>query len=206
MATELATAYIALVPSGKDLTANVAAQLGGAGVTGAAAIEGQVAGASKRGGASITKYLTAAFKGAAVVGGAAIGAAVGLYKIGSSFDDATDTIAIKTGATGKQLDSLKQSFDNVVKSVPSSFGDASTAIGTLAARRSAPLAEICGVHLLTAGALAGILGPGRRFASDAQLAAYAGAAPLEASSAERVRHRSIAAAIVASRPSCIASR
>jgi transposase len=40
-------------------------------------------------------------------------------------------------------------------------------IGALAARRFAPLTELCGVGLLTAGALAGILGPGRRFASDA---------------------------------------
>ena len=48
---------------------------------------------------------------------------------------------------------------------------------------------ICGVDLLTAAAIAGILGPGHRFANDAQLAAYAGVAPLEASSAERVRHR-----------------
>ncbi|MGH7484254.1 MAG: IS110 family transposase [bacterium] len=53
----------------------------------------------------------------------------------------------------------------------------------------APLTKLCGVNLLTAGTLAGILGPGRRFASDAQLAAYAGAAPLEASSAGLVRHR-----------------
>jgi len=62
-------------------------------------------------------------------------------------------------------------------------------IRALAATRHAPLATICGVDLLTAGGLAGLLGPGRRFASDAQLAAYAGVAPLEASSAERVRHR-----------------
>jgi transposase len=47
----------------------------------------------------------------------------------------------------------------------------------------------CGVSLLTAGARAGLLGPGRRFATDAQLAAYAGVAPLEAPSAGRVRHR-----------------
>lgn len=52
-----------------------------------------------------------------------------------------------------------------------------------------PLTRLCGVDLLTAGALAGILGPGRRFESDAQLAAYAGVAPLEASSAGVVRHR-----------------
>ncbi len=58
-----------------------------------------------------------------------------------------------------------------------------------AAMRFAPLTGIRGVSLLTAGALAGILGSGLRFESDAQLAAYAGVAPLEASSAERVRHR-----------------
>jgi transposase len=52
-----------------------------------------------------------------------------------------------------------------------------------------PLTRLCGINLLTAGMLAGILGPGRRFATDAQLAAYAGVAPLEASSAGAVRHR-----------------
>ncbi|MGE3074453.1 MAG: transposase [Dehalococcoidia bacterium] len=34
-----------------------------------------------------------------------------------------------------------------------------------------------------------MLGPGRRFSSDAELASYAGAASLEASSAGKVRHR-----------------
>jgi transposase len=53
----------------------------------------------------------------------------------------------------------------------------------------APLTRLCGVNALTAGMLAGILGPGRRFADDAALAAYAGASPLEASSAGNVRHR-----------------
>jgi transposase len=51
------------------------------------------------------------------------------------------------------------------------------------------LTGLKGVGLLTAGALAGILGPGWRFATEAQLAAYAGVAPLEASSASLVRHR-----------------
>lgn len=62
-------------------------------------------------------------------------------------------------------------------------------IEELAALRFAPLTRLCGISLLTAGTLAGILGPGRRFGTDAQLAAYAGVAPLEASSAGRVRHR-----------------
>jgi transposase len=52
-----------------------------------------------------------------------------------------------------------------------------------------PLTKLCGVSLLTAGTLAGILGPGRRFATDAALAAYAAVCPLEASSAGHVRHR-----------------
>jgi len=59
----------------------------------------------------------------------------------------------------------------------------------LAAPRFAPLAQICGSDLLTAGTLAGILGPGRRCAADAPLAAYVGAAPPETAAAERVRYR-----------------
>jgi transposase len=55
--------------------------------------------------------------------------------------------------------------------------------------RFSALTDLRGVGLLTAGALAGILGPGRRFATEAQLAAYAGVAPLQASSAAVVRHR-----------------
>jgi transposase len=62
-------------------------------------------------------------------------------------------------------------------------------IRTRTGRSFSLLTRLCGINLLTAGALAGILGPGRRFASDAQLAAYAGVAPLEASSAGVVRHR-----------------
>jgi transposase len=62
----------------------------------------------------------------------------------------------------------------------------------IAARAQAgfsPLTRLKGINLLTAGALAGLLGPGCRFTGEAQLAAYAGVAPLEASSAGRVRHR-----------------
>jgi transposase len=62
-------------------------------------------------------------------------------------------------------------------------------IGSLARVHYAPLTEICGIELLTAGALAGILGPGQRFANEAQLALHAGVAPLEVSSAGRVHHR-----------------
>ncbi len=62
-------------------------------------------------------------------------------------------------------------------------------IRSIAAVRFEPLTGLCGVNLLTAGTIAGILGPGQRFASDAALSAYAGVSPIEASSAGHVRHR-----------------
>jgi transposase len=52
-----------------------------------------------------------------------------------------------------------------------------------------PLMRLKGVNALTAGMLAALLGPGQRFQTDADLALYAGVAPLEVSSAGRVRHR-----------------
>ena len=67
--------------------------------------------------------------------------------------------------------------------------DVAEQIRLLAAARYEPLTRLCGVNLLTAGMLAGMLGPGRRFESEAQLAAYAGTSPLEASSSGLTRHR-----------------
>lgn len=52
-------------------------------------------------------------------------------------------------------------------------------ISSHAEARYSPLTRLCGVNLLTAGMLAGVLGPGGRFSTDAELAAYAGVAPLE---------------------------
>lgn len=62
-------------------------------------------------------------------------------------------------------------------------------IREIAAAHFSRLTRICGVNLLTAGVLAALLGPADRFSTDAQLAAYAGVAPLEASSAGKTRHR-----------------
>jgi transposase len=53
----------------------------------------------------------------------------------------------------------------------------------------APLDALVGIGPLSAAELAGQLGPGQRFATETQLAAHAGVAPLEASSGEVVRHR-----------------
>lgn len=62
-------------------------------------------------------------------------------------------------------------------------------IENLASERFAPLTELKGVALLTAGTLAGILGTRAHVGTEAQLAAYAGVAPLPASSAGECRHR-----------------
>jgi transposase len=61
--------------------------------------------------------------------------------------------------------------------------DIADQIEQIAAARYMPLTTLCGINLLTAGMLAGVLGPGQRFAADARLAADTGVAPLEALSA-----------------------
>jgi len=67
--------------------------------------------------------------------------------------------------------------------------DVAKQIRLLAQAHYEPLTSLCGVNLLTAGMLAGMLGPGRRFENEAQLAAYAGTSPIEASSSGLTRHR-----------------
>lgn len=63
------------------------------------------------------------------------------------------------------------------------------AVEELAAEHYRELTEIVGVGLVTAAVLAAELGAPGRFTSDAQLAAYTGVAPIEASSAGGTRHR-----------------
>jgi transposase len=57
------------------------------------------------------------------------------------------------------------------------------------AARFGSLRSIKGVNWLTAAEIAAVLGPGDRFATEAQLAAYGAAAPMEASSAGHAHHR-----------------
>ena len=51
-----------------------------------------------------------------------------LYDLGSQFDDAYDQIRIGTGATGEQLEALKDDFKDVYTTVPTSMENASKAI------------------------------------------------------------------------------
>jgi TP901 family phage tail tape measure protein len=80
--------------------------------------------------------------GKAVAAGAAIGIAAtamvalgkAAFDMGAEFDDAFDSIAIKSGATGEALQQLQMDFEAVVQNVPTSFENAATAIGLLSAR------------------------------------------------------------------------
>lgn len=72
-----------------------------------------------------------AVAGIGLIAGAAVGAAAGLYAIGDSFDDAYDTIRVRTGATGELLEGLKDDFRAVVQDVPTDFGTAADAIGQI---------------------------------------------------------------------------
>ncbi len=98
---------------------------------GASAAMSDVSGKAGRMGSSMKAgFAVGAAAAAATV--AAVGlVAKGLFDVGSSFDDAYDTIRIQTGATGSALGGLQDVFRGVVADVPTSFGDASTAIAGL---------------------------------------------------------------------------
>lgn len=69
-----------------------------------------------------------AVKGFAVAGVAAAGLGIALFKVGEDFEHAYNTIRVGTGATGEALKGLEESFKNVAKTVPDSFGNISQAI------------------------------------------------------------------------------
>lgn len=77
------------------------------------------------------KFSAAAVAGVAAVGVAALAAGKELYNIGGAFDDASDTIRVKTGKTGKALAGLEKDFKSVVKTTPTDFGTASKAVAEL---------------------------------------------------------------------------
>lgn len=77
----------------------------------------------------------------------------------------------------------------LLRSLLARVADLKRQIEELAAVHCEPLTQVRGINLLTAGILAGLLGPADRFQTDAQVAAFAGVAPLEASSAGKTRHR-----------------
>lgn len=83
----------------------------------------------------------------AAAAGAFVGAGVGLFKLGESFDKQFDKIRVGTGATGEALHGLEGSFKNVLKNVPTDFDSAGTAIADLNTRlglTGKPLEDLAG--------------------------------------------------------------
>lgn len=87
---------------------------------------------------------------AAGLAAGAAAAGVALFKIGSTFDDAYDTIRVGTGATGDALKGLQDDFKQVAANVPASMEDVSTSIADLNTRlglSGKPLQELSGQML-----------------------------------------------------------
>lgn len=76
--------------------------------------------------AKVTGVVAAA--GFAAVTGAAVAATKELYNLGTQFEEARNTIRVGTGATGEALDELYSDMQAVYKAVPTTLGDASSAI------------------------------------------------------------------------------
>ena len=83
---------------------------------------------------TIAKIGPAATTGLAVVGAAAVGAGVALYKIGENFQTAYNTVGRLTGATGADMRGLEDSFKNVAKTSGRSFDDIAKALGQVSVR------------------------------------------------------------------------
>lgn len=120
MAVELATAYISLVPSAKGITAGIQKEMGA-----------PLVAAGKTSGAKSSTAFGAAFKSGIKTAAIGVGVIAGVAAIGKSFEDAFNTIERGTGATGKTLEGLNQSFRNVLKNGSGSFDQVSAAITKL---------------------------------------------------------------------------
>ena len=79
------------------------------------------------------------------VGAGVVAAAVGLFKLGESFDEQFDKIRTGTGLTGKALEGLEGDFKKVVQQVPTDFnsaGDAVTGLNQKLGLTGEPLQKI----------------------------------------------------------------
>ena len=113
-------ATLSVIPSMRGAQAILASEASDA-AGGAGGVAGQVFGGRFTG--ALQAGTIAAGIGAVVVGG--------LAAVGSSFDQAFDTIRTRTGETGPALEALKDDFREVVSSIPTDFGTASEAVGQL---------------------------------------------------------------------------
>jgi TP901 family phage tail tape measure protein len=95
---------------------------------------GKTSAATGVGMGKFTRGAAAAGTGIAAFGVAAAVAGKQLYDLGRQFDQAYDTIRVRTGATGRELESLKRVFKETAKDVPSDFDQIGVAIADLNTR------------------------------------------------------------------------
>ena len=124
---ELATAWVRLVPSLDGVQGEVAKAFG------PAEAEANKAG-QKAGKGFSTSTKAALTAGAAVVVAGVVAGFKGLYEIGNTFDNVTDTIRVGTGAQGDALNSLVDVAKNVGKQVPAEFDKIGTTVADLNTR------------------------------------------------------------------------
>ncbi|PHP52596.1 phage tail tape measure protein [Actinomyces ruminis] len=116
----IAQAYLSILPSMAGSQGKIASEMTAAlsGTGSVADKAGQAAGGALGGGllASAKRMLAPAAVAAAVAG-----VGTGLYNIGKTFDDMTETIRVGTGATGQSLDGLVDVAKQVGSQVPVNF-------------------------------------------------------------------------------------
>lgn len=105
-----------------------------------------------------------------------------LERLATATDPAGDSVDVARAAIVRQLAQLVRELDTMSDAVE-------TELARLAPEVAPSLLSIRGVGALTATKLLAEAGNIARFASAAKFAAYAGVAPLEASSGDRRRHR-----------------
>lgn len=124
--SKLATGWLELTVSTagaqQSMTSSVMPSALSAGDAAGAALGGTMLG-------SLKKALPAAAIGAAIVG-----VGKGLFSIGSTFDEVSDTIRVGTGATGANLLALESVAKQVGTSVPTSFQAAGSVVADLNTR------------------------------------------------------------------------
>lgn len=123
--TELATAWVRLVPSVEGITDQITKEFLPA--TKQAGEEGDKAGSAWA--SRLKKSI-----GVAAVAAGVVTAFKGLYQVGEIFDDVADTIRVGTGASGEALDDLVASAKNVGLKVPAEFEAIGSTIADLNTR------------------------------------------------------------------------
>lgn len=128
-AIELATAYIQIVPSMKGAQGTILDEL----VPGA---KGAGEGAADAFGGTWKSGLARVGKAAAplLTGAALVGAGKGLYSLGETFKNVSDTIRVGTGASGEALDGLVDVAKRVGSTVPAEWDNIANTVADVNTR------------------------------------------------------------------------